>query len=73
MWFDDVTNPAALKLDELLPHAPFRSISSPLKMPLTSSRLLSWKSGYEEPWTCPGFVDGYGLGFQALCGSCLLS
>ena len=24
-------------------------------------------------WTCPGFVDGYGLGFQALCGSCLLS
>ena len=26
-----------------------------------------------EGWTCPGFVDGYGLGFQALCGSCLLS
>ena len=25
-------------------------------------------------WTCPGFVDGYGLGFQALCcGNCLLS
>ena len=24
-------------------------------------------------WACPGFVDGYGLGFQALCGSCLLS
>ncbi len=27
-----------------------------------------------ERWTCPGFVDGYGLGFQALCcGNCLLS
>ena len=27
----------------------------------------------DHVWTCPGFVDGYGLGFQALCGSCLLS
>ena len=24
-------------------------------------------------WACPGSVDGYGLGFQALCCNCLLS
>ena len=24
-------------------------------------------------WACPGSVDGYGLGSQALCCSCLLS
>ena len=24
-------------------------------------------------WACPGFVDGYGLGSQALVASCLLS
>ena len=26
-----------------------------------------------DRWACPGSVDGYGLGFQALCCNCLLS
>ena len=29
--------------------------------------------GALRDWACPGSVDGYGLGFQALCCNCLLS
>ena len=28
---------------------------------------------FVDVWACPGSVDGYGLGFQALCCNCLLS
>ena len=30
-------------------------------------------SPFPPSWACPGSVDGYGLGFQALCCNCLLS
>ena len=46
------------------------TISSPLTEPAARFAVMF---AYSFEWTCPGFVDGYGLGFQALCGSCLLS
>ena len=46
--------------------------------PPTNEQLIELRIALEsvllsDDWTCPGFVDGYGLGFQALCGNCLLS
>ena len=53
---------------------------------LTDGKLANWNSPRptrrkpgrqrkysNHAWACPGSVDGYGLGFQALCCNCLLS
>ena len=42
---------------------------------LLEEGMQSGKAGDLERliWACPGSVDGYGLGFQALCCNCLLS
>ena len=31
------------------------------------------RADQDDYWACPGSVDGYGLGSQAVCCSCLLS
>ena len=44
------------------------------KAKLVIHQAYGFRTAKPSIWTCPGFVDGYGLGFQALCcGNCLLS
>ena len=41
--------------------------------PIRVGLVLSSAGIVKLSWACPGSVDGYGLGSQALCCNCLLS